>query len=81
VGRNAAAPLAGAVGAAAPGAAGEAAGAGALVGPAAASGISTAFIAAAVLAGVASVVSFVALPAARQFVPKLRLSPSTMPVH
>jgi EmrB/QacA subfamily drug resistance transporter len=58
-----------------------AAGAGALVGPQAAAGISNAFIAAAVLAGVASVVSFVALPAARQFVPKLRLSPSSMPVH
>ena len=58
-----------------------AAGAGALVGPQAASGISNAFIAAAVLAGVASVVSFVALPAARQFVPKLRLNPSSMPVH
>jgi hypothetical protein len=33
-----------------------------------------------VLTGAASV-SFVALPAARQFVPKLRMNPGTMPMH
>jgi hypothetical protein len=58
-----------------------AAGAGALVGPQAADGIAHAFTAAALLAGAASVIAFVALPAARQFVPKLRLNPGTMPVH
>jgi EmrB/QacA subfamily drug resistance transporter len=58
-----------------------AAGSGALIGPQAASGIAHAFVAAAILASVASVVALVVLPHARHFVPKLRLSPSTMPTH
>jgi hypothetical protein len=58
-----------------------AAGSGALSGPHAASGIAHAFIAAALLASVASVVALVVLPRARHFVPKLRLSPSAMPTH
>jgi MFS family permease len=56
-----------------------AAGSGALAGPQAASGIAHAFIAAALLASVASLVALAVLPEARQFVPKLRLNPSAMP--
>ena len=58
-----------------------AAGTGVLAGPQAASGISHAFIAAAVLASVASLVSLAVLPRARHFVSKLRLNPVAMPVH
>jgi predicted MFS family arabinose efflux permease len=58
-----------------------AAGTGALAGPQAASGISHAFIAAAVLASVASLVSLAVLPRARHFVAKLRLNPAAVPVH
>jgi EmrB/QacA subfamily drug resistance transporter len=58
-----------------------AAGTGVLAGPQAASGISHAFIAAALLAGVASLASLAVLPEARHFVPKLRLNPRAMPVH
>jgi EmrB/QacA subfamily drug resistance transporter len=58
-----------------------AAGTGVLAGPQAASGISHAFIAAAVLASVASLVSLAVLPRARHFVAKLRLNPVAMPVH
>jgi len=58
-----------------------AASAGALVGPQAASGIAHAFVAAALLAGVASVVALTVLPRSRHFLPKLRLSPSAMPIH
>ncbi len=58
-----------------------AAGSGVLAGPQAAAGISHAFIAAAVLASVASLVSLAVLPRARHFVAKLRLNPSAMPVH
>jgi EmrB/QacA subfamily drug resistance transporter len=58
-----------------------AAGTGALAGPQAASGISTAFIAAALLAGAAGLVALAVLPGARHFVPKLRLNPQAMPVH
>jgi len=58
-----------------------AAGGGALAGPHAASGIAHAFAAGALLATVASLVSLAVLPRARHFVPKLRLSPSTMPTH
>jgi EmrB/QacA subfamily drug resistance transporter len=54
---------------------------GVLAGPQAAAGIQHAFIAAGVLASVASLVALVVLPQARHFVPKLRLSPSAMPVH
>jgi hypothetical protein len=58
-----------------------AAGSGVLAGPQAAAGISHAFIAAAVLASVASLVSLAVLPRARHFVAKLRLNPAAMPVH
>ena len=58
-----------------------AAGSGAIAGPQAASGIAHAFIAAGLLASVASVVALAVLPHARHFVPKLRLNPSAMPSH
>jgi EmrB/QacA subfamily drug resistance transporter len=58
-----------------------AAGTGVLAGPQAASGISHAFVAAALLASVASLVALAILPRARHFVPKLRLNPLTMPTH
>ena len=58
-----------------------AAGGGAIAGPQAASGIAHAFIAAALLASVASVVALAVLPRARHFVPKLRLNPSAIPSH
>jgi EmrB/QacA subfamily drug resistance transporter len=58
-----------------------AAGTGVLAGPHAAAGISHAFTVAAVVAGVAGVVAFAALPSARHFVAKLRLSPLAMPTH
>jgi len=57
------------------------AGTGVLAGPQAASGISHAFVAVAVLASVASLFALAILPGARQFVPKLRLNPLTMPTH
>jgi len=58
-----------------------AAGSGAVAGPQSASGIAHAFIAAGLLATVASLVALTVLPRARHFVPKLRLSPSAMPGH
>jgi EmrB/QacA subfamily drug resistance transporter len=58
-----------------------AAGSGILAGPQAAAGISHAFIAAAVLASVASLVALAVLPRARHFVAKLQLNPVAMPVH
>ncbi len=58
-----------------------AAGSGAIAGPQAASGIAHAFIAAGILASVASLVALAVLPRARHFVPKLRLNPSAMPSH
>ena len=58
-----------------------AAGAGALAGPQAASGISHAFIAAAILTSLASLVALAVLPGARHFVAKLRLNPLAMPTH
>jgi len=54
---------------------------GAVGGAQAASGIAHAFMAAGVLTTVASVTAFIVLPHARDFVPKLRLNPSPMPVH
>ena len=54
---------------------------GALAGTQGVVGIQHAFIAAGVLASVASLVAWVVLPHARQFVPKLRLNPSAMPIH
>ena len=58
-----------------------AAGSGALAGPQSASGIAHAFIAAGLLATLASLVALAVLPRARHFVPKLRLSPSATPSH
>jgi hypothetical protein len=58
-----------------------AAGSGALLGPQAASGIADAFLVAASLATLASVTAIAVLPGARQFLPKLRLSPQAMPIH
>ena len=58
-----------------------AAGSGAVAGPQSASGIAHAFIAAGLLATVASLVALAVLPRARHFVPKLRLNPSAMPSH
>jgi len=58
-----------------------AAGTGVLAGPQAASGISHAFVAAAILASLASLVALAVLPGARHFVAKLRLNPLAMPAH
>jgi EmrB/QacA subfamily drug resistance transporter len=58
-----------------------AAGGGAIAGPQAASGIAHAFVAAGLLASVASLVSLAVLPRARHFVPKLLLNPSALPSH
>jgi predicted MFS family arabinose efflux permease len=58
-----------------------AAGSGALGGIHAAAAISHAFVAAGLLASLASIASFFVLPHAKQFLPKLRLNPSAMPVH
>jgi EmrB/QacA subfamily drug resistance transporter len=58
-----------------------AAGTGALAGPQAASGIAHAFVAAGLLASVASLVALVVLPRSRHFLPKLRLNPLATPVH
>ena len=58
-----------------------AAGSGAIAGPQAAAGIAHAFIAAGLLASVASLVALAVLPQGRHFVPRLRLSPSAMPSH
>jgi EmrB/QacA subfamily drug resistance transporter len=58
-----------------------AAGSGALGGAPAASAISHAFVAAALLASLASITAFAVLPHARHFLPKLRLNPAAMPVH
>ena len=58
-----------------------AAGSGAIAGPQAASGIAHAFVAAGLLATLASLVALAVLPRARHFVPKLRLNPTAMPSH
>jgi EmrB/QacA subfamily drug resistance transporter len=58
-----------------------AAGSGAIAGPHAASGIAHAFVAAGLLASVASLAALALLPRARHFVPKLHLNPSVMPSH
>src|SRR5215218_8092605 len=58
-----------------------AAGSGAIARTQAASGIAHAFIAAGVLASVASLVALAVLPRARHFVPTLRLNPSAMRAH
>ena len=58
-----------------------AAGSGAIAGTQAASGIAHAFLAAGVLASVASLVALAVLPRARHFVPKMQLNPAAMPIH
>jgi EmrB/QacA subfamily drug resistance transporter len=54
---------------------------GVLAGPHAAAGIADAFVAASVLAAIACVVALATLPRSRQFLPKLRLNPTAMPIH
>jgi MFS family permease len=54
---------------------------GALGGAHAASGIAHAFVAAGILASVASLIALVVLPQARHFLPKMQLNPHAMPVH
>jgi EmrB/QacA subfamily drug resistance transporter len=58
-----------------------AAGSGAILGPHAASGIGHAFLVAASVATLASLVSIAVLPRAQHFLPKLRLNPQAMPIH
>ena len=58
-----------------------AAGSGAIAGTQAASGIAHAFVAAGVLASVASLVALAVLPRARHFVPKMQLNPTAIPIH
>ncbi len=54
---------------------------GALTAAHAASAVSHAFVAAGILTSLASLVAFLVLPHARDFVPKLRLNPLAMPAH
>jgi EmrB/QacA subfamily drug resistance transporter len=49
--------------------------------PIGATGIADAFLAAAVLAGVGSLIALIVLPSASSFLPKLRLAPASMPIH
>jgi EmrB/QacA subfamily drug resistance transporter len=58
-----------------------AAGSGVIVGPHAAAGIGNAFLVAAAVATLASLVAIAVLPGAKEFLPKLRLNPQAMPVH
>jgi hypothetical protein len=58
-----------------------AAGSGTILGPHAASGIGHAFLVAAGVATLASLVSIAVLPRARHFLLKLRLNPQAMPIH
>jgi len=58
-----------------------AAGGGAILGPHAASAIGRAFLIAAAVATLGSLVAMVILPRAQHFLPKLRLNPQAMPVH
>jgi hypothetical protein len=54
---------------------------GAILGPQAASGIGHAFLIAALIAGLASLVALAVLPRAQHFLAKLALNPQAMPVH
>src|SRR3954470_5368890 len=54
---------------------------GAILGPHAASGIGHAFLVAALVATLGSLVAIAVLPRAKHFLPKLRLNPQAMPVH
>ena len=58
-----------------------AAGSGAILGPQAASGIGDAFLVAALVASLASVMALALLPRAQHFLAKLALNPRAMPVH
>jgi EmrB/QacA subfamily drug resistance transporter len=58
-----------------------AAGSGAILGPQAASGIGGAFLIAALVASLASVMALAILPRAQHFLAKLALNPQAMPVH
>ena len=58
-----------------------AAGSGAILGPQAASGIGHAFLIAAIVASLASVMALAILPRAQHFLAKLALNPQAMPVH
>src|SRR5438876_7507470 len=58
-----------------------AAGSGAILGPQAASGIGDAFLVAALVASLASVMALALLPRAQHFLTKLALNPQAMPVH
>ena len=58
-----------------------AAGSGAILGTHAASGIGHAFLVAAAVATLASLVSIAVLPRAQHFLLKLRLNPQAMPSH
>ena len=58
-----------------------AAGGGAILGPQAASGIGNAFLIAALIAGLASLVALAVLPRAQHFLAKLALNPQALPVH
>ena len=57
------------------------AGAGSGLGAVGATGIDHAFLATCALAALGGVLALIVLPPARSFLPKLRLSPSTMPIH
>jgi hypothetical protein len=52
-----------------------------IAGPAAAAGIADAFLVAAHVALAAGATALLVLPAARTFLPKLRISPQAMPIH
>jgi EmrB/QacA subfamily drug resistance transporter len=54
---------------------------GAILGPHAASGIGHAFLVAALVATLGSLVAIAVLPRAKHFLPKLRLNPQAMPIH
>ena len=54
---------------------------GAILGPHAASGIGHAFLVAALVATLGSLVAIAVLPQAKHFLPKLRLNPQAMPTH
>ena len=56
-------------------------GSGAILGPQAASGIGDAFLVAALVASLASVMALALLPRAQHFLAKLALNPQAMPVH
>ena len=58
-----------------------AAGSGAILGPQAASGIGDAFLVAALVASLASVMALALLPRAQHFLAKLALNPQAMPAH